>query len=150
MFVRLANTTLNHTNRCHSHVGLKYSRTWKAHCVRWISMKYLRYMPFFIVSCLIFFFKRTIAVDLLACYRVQSKKTPTTNCSLHSANNTLFKECLSNLDDEAFDDYMTLFGQIFIICEYYNGTRPIITVDNIITVCLFTSSCCSPNSTTQT
>ena len=80
------------------------------------------------------FFKKTIAFELLACYRIETKKTPLTNCSEHQANNTLFKRCLSNLGDEAFDDYMVIFGQVFMMCEYYNGTRPIITMDSIVMV----------------
>lgn len=72
-------------------------------------------------------------MNFLACYKKELKKQPVINCSEVQHNRT-FKQCLSSLDDESFDDYMTLYAQVFSICQYFNGSRPIVTVETFYKV----------------
>lgn len=75
-------------------------------------------------------------MDLMGCFKKETKKRPISNCSEMQTSET-FKRCLSNLDDDSFDGYMTMFNQVYMICEYFNNTHPIITVENVFNVCLF-------------
>ena len=75
-----------------------------------------------------------MAFEMLDCFQKEEGKAKLANCSDYETNSTLYKRCLANFNDEDFDNYMMLFGQTFMICEYFNGTRPILTTENVLKV----------------
>ena len=74
-----------------------------------------------------------MAFDLLICYQKEVNETVPTNCSVKT-NSTLFKLCLASLEDDIYNNYMIFYGQIFMICEFYNGTRPMISAEKMFQV----------------
>ena len=50
-------------------------------------------------------------MNLLICYSKERGDPSIRNCS-KEYNSTMFKECIANLDDDVFDNYMVFFGQI--------------------------------------
>ena len=70
---------------------------------------------------------------MLSCYRKERNETSLTNCSA-SGNSSTFKLCIAQLSDVPFNDFMIFYGQVFLICEYYNGSRPIITFEKMTQV----------------
>ena len=69
---------------------------------------------------------RQLAMELLVCYNKQKKKPQLPNNCLNESDSTLFKKCISTLNDESFDDFMVFFGQVSFICDYFNSTLPIV------------------------
>ena len=74
-----------------------------------------------------------MAFQMLLCFQKEVNQTVPPDCS-SKKNATLFKLCLVDLDDVIFDNYMTLYGQIYMICEFFNGTRPAISTDILLKV----------------
>ena len=71
---------------------------------------------------------------MLNCFQLEAGKPQVTNCTELETNSTLFKRCLANFEDDTFDNYMTLFSQVNMICEFFNGTKPTIAPEFVMQV----------------
>ena len=68
---------------------------------------------------------------------MERNETSVKKCST-TKNSSSFKSCVAELSDVPYNDFMLFYGQVFLICEYFNGTRPIVTPEKMIQVTLST------------
>ena len=69
-----------------------------------------------------------LAMELYLCYIKEKAKPAVANCS---KTPLAFKTCIANYDDKAYDDFMTMFGQVRFLCDFYNSIHPDISVEKI-------------------
>lgn len=126
---------------CISHwkslVGKNFSRKPKQSVANLTSMSCLRFICFFCIFNEIdiknIIFQRHMAFEMLTCYQKETNETIPKNCSALS-NSTMFKLCIAEFDDIVYNDFLLLYGQVFMICEFFNGSRPVVTFDKIMEV----------------
>ena len=138
LIYRVESITLMYINLWSSHAGMKFYKMPSWNIANFPEKNYqrlfncfLKFLQFFVK-----FFKshlqRKLAFKMINCYKKEAnQKQLRSNCTNTSV---LFKRCMATWDDQSLDDYMLIFGQVFVICEFFNGSRPLISPEKLLKV----------------